>query len=239
MSFFLSHTTQSQQWGELSAVMHPSRIRRTRHPQVLVDGRGGDDAPIHRGRPPVTVGQTNPNHHPADEAQQHSHCFHNRIHDDPSSAVPSRKTLSKSQSLENKISKSSCYKNQTIWFRVSSWSVRVCEMRWDVSGSTHMYYGLYDSSLSLLPFHFTLFFPSHFYTPETEQVFIGRFSESNGHPPHLITLWHFVFIGCPRFHILNSHKQSITAESQQINWLYRSINNLTRAANAETYLKLF
>lgn len=111
MSFFPSHTTQSKQRGELPAVVHPSRICRTRHPQVLVDGRGGDDAPVHRGRPPVAVGQTNSNHHPADEAQEHSHYFHNRIHDDHSSAVASRKTLSRSQNLENKISKSSSYKN--------------------------------------------------------------------------------------------------------------------------------
>lgn len=51
-----------------------------------------------------------------------------------------------------------------------------CE-RWNMSGSADMHNHLYDSSLSLLPFHLSHFFsPSNFYTPETEQVFIGSLS---------------------------------------------------------------
>lgn len=50
-------------------------------------------------------------------------------------------------------------------------------VRWDMSGSADMHNHLYDSSLSLLPFHLTNFFsPSNFYTPETEQVFIDSCS---------------------------------------------------------------
>lgn len=42
-----------------------------------------------------------------------------------------------------------------------------CEcVRWDASGSADMRNHLYDSSLSLLPFHLThFFFPSNFFTP--------------------------------------------------------------------------
>lgn len=84
------HTIQSEQWGELPAVMDPCRIRRTGHPQVFIDGGGGDDIPINGGGLPVTVGQGDPYHHPANEPQQQSHYFHNRIHDPPLVQQPNK-----------------------------------------------------------------------------------------------------------------------------------------------------
>lgn len=48
----------------------------------------------------------------------------------------------------------SCRENPSAWFRVSSW----CDcLRWNASGSADRHNHLYDSSLSLLPFHLTLF----------------------------------------------------------------------------------
>lgn len=126
-TYFLSRTTQSQQWRKLPAVVHPGRICRTRHPKVLVDGGGGYDAAVHRGDPPVAVWYANPDHHPADETQHHSHHFHDWIHDDPSSAKASTKNFI--QSFKNEFSQS-CRENPSAWFRVSSWSVQVCEMRY-------------------------------------------------------------------------------------------------------------
>ncbi|TNN71946.1 hypothetical protein EYF80_017734 [Liparis tanakae] len=70
--------------------MHAGGVRRTRHPQVLVDGGGGDDVPVDGGDLPVTVRQGDPHHHPSDERQHQSHYFHNRIHD-PTSAQQSSK----------------------------------------------------------------------------------------------------------------------------------------------------
>ena len=93
--FFCRPTTQSEERRELPAVMNPRRIRRTRHPQVFIDGGGGDDVPVDGGRPPVTVGQAHPQHHPTDEPQNQSHYFHNRIHD-PAAAQQSRKSKSRS-----------------------------------------------------------------------------------------------------------------------------------------------
>lgn len=84
--------------------MNASGVCGTRHPEVLVDGGGGDDAAVHRGGPPVTVRYAHPDHHPADEAQHHSHHFHDWIHDAPSSTEVSTKNFI--QSLEIKFSKS-------------------------------------------------------------------------------------------------------------------------------------
>lgn len=89
-------TTQSKQRGKLPAVVHPGRVRRTRHPQVLVDGGGGDDVPVDGRRPPVAVRQGDPHHHPTDEPQQQSHDFQYLIHD-PTSAQQSNKNISRSR----------------------------------------------------------------------------------------------------------------------------------------------
>lgn len=120
-------TTQSQEWRKLPAVMNPGGIRGTRHPKVLVDGGGGDDAAIHRGGPPVTVWYAHPDHHPADEAQHHSHHFHDRIHDASSSAEVSTKNFIQSFQMKRR---KSCRESPSAWFRVSSWCLGVCEMRW-------------------------------------------------------------------------------------------------------------
>lgn len=92
------HTIQGEQRGELPAVVHPGWIGRTRHPQVFIDGGGGDNVPVHGGGPPVAVRQAHPHHHPPEEPQYQSNYFHNRIHD-PSLVDESGKSISRSQKM--------------------------------------------------------------------------------------------------------------------------------------------
>ena len=132
--FFCRPTAQGEKGWELSAVMNPRRICRTRHPQVFVDGGGGDDIPVDGGRPPVTVRQAHPKHHPTNEPQNQSHYFHNRIHD-PTAAQQSRKSKSRSWAFLQKSIKFiknwfGCDRTESIWeCGVSSPSL------WDVSSS--------------------------------------------------------------------------------------------------------
>lgn len=77
----LEPTTQSQQWWVFPAIVHAGGVRRARHPEVFVDGGGGDDTPVHGGGFPVPVGQAHTRHHPSQEAQQEPHDFQARIHD--------------------------------------------------------------------------------------------------------------------------------------------------------------
>lgn len=92
-SISFQRTAQRQQRREFPTVVYAGGIRGTRHPEVFVDGGGGDDAPVHGGSPPVAVGQAHPHHHPTDEAQHQSHYFHDRIHD-PAKAQQSSERVS-------------------------------------------------------------------------------------------------------------------------------------------------
>ena len=158
---FRQHTIQSEQRWELPAVVNPGWIRRTRHPQVFVDGGGGDDVPVDGGRPPVTVRQGDPDHHPPDEPQHQSHYFHNRIHDASSAQQQSAKSKSRSQILLKSVKRL----QKIIKIRTPDLGV-VEECRgvsglplWDVSCSTDMYNDLYDLlSLPPPPLTPTIFF---------------------------------------------------------------------------------
>lgn len=126
--YFCQHTTQSEQWRELSAVMNSRWISCTGHPQVFIYGGGGDDVPIDGGGPPVTVGQGDPHHHPSSKSQNQSHYFHNWIHD-----------LSLVQQLTRSIDPDFCFslsetclKSQNIWFCPDRKSAKRCVV-WSVA----------------------------------------------------------------------------------------------------------
>lgn len=80
---FLERTIQSQQRREFPAVVHSGGVRGARHPEVFIDGGGGDDSAVDGGHLPVTVGQAHTSQHPSQEGQHQRHDFHDRIHDPP------------------------------------------------------------------------------------------------------------------------------------------------------------
>lgn len=150
-------TIQSEQRREFPAIVHPGRIRRARHPQVFVDGGGGDDVAVHGGRPPVTVGQAHPHHHPSQEPQDERHYFHDWIHD-PSSGWPSSERISRCE----------------FWTRHASLVWPVSDRVSEICKSQQIMCIMIYTSCFLLPLHLT-------HTYETEQVFIRTISRSNGH----------------------------------------------------------
>lgn len=55
-------------------------VRGTGHPQVFIDGGGGDDVTVHRGHSPVAVLEGRSNHEPGSKAQKQGKGFHARVH---------------------------------------------------------------------------------------------------------------------------------------------------------------
>lgn len=60
--------------------MDPRRVRGAGHPQVFIDGGGGDDVTVHRGDFPVSVWEGHSNHQPGNKPQEEGEGFHYGIH---------------------------------------------------------------------------------------------------------------------------------------------------------------
>lgn len=60
--------------------MDSRRVCGTGHPQVFIDGGGGDDITVHRRDFPVAVWEGHPNHEPGNKPQEEGKGFHYRVH---------------------------------------------------------------------------------------------------------------------------------------------------------------
>ena len=60
--------------------MDPGSVGGTRHPQVLIDGGGGDNTAVDGRSFPVTVRYGDPNQNPTHESKEQSNDFYYGVH---------------------------------------------------------------------------------------------------------------------------------------------------------------